>query len=438
METIKKTADNGFDSVQMIVLLIVSPLFIFPKPHYWWIFLIIPILWISRKLLLNRFIEPTPIDLPIFIFLIALFVTTIRVADFSYSLPKIAGVLFAISFFYGIIALLKTEKWIQWSVSFFMAGGFLFSLIGLLGMPTFKEKHLHFLMNIKDKIPQLNFNLPGAELGFAPTVVGGILLLAIPLFLVMTFITNGWKRVLLILGLLTTGGVLLLTQSRGAWIGLFASAFILLIPFLFQLFKKKKIAAILVSIIMIITVIGAIGFYTKSDSNQLKPGIKQAEGTMLFRVQLWDLAIPIIREHPLWGIGLNNFRTQVPEVRFFLSHAHNQFIHIAAEMGIPASIAFMAILIGSGFMCVQVWRRSQNSWIRMASLGLGWGQLAHLFFCLTDAIPPGSKIGIMPWISLGLITAIYKNQGALFEKTAPPYPPEKAFDRVKTGNERDS
>jgi len=34
--------------------------------------------------------------------------------------------------------------------------------------------------------------------------------------------------------------------------------------------------------------------------------------------------------------------------------------------------------------------------------------LAHLLFNLTDAIPPGAKVGILFWISLALITVMYK------------------------------
>ncbi|MGE5340246.1 MAG: O-antigen ligase family protein [Candidatus Omnitrophota bacterium] len=406
---IYKKAGEWFDAVQFLVLLIISPLFIFPKTRFWWIFLIVPVLWTVRKILCGRFMERTPVDVPIFIFLVALLVTTLRVTDWDHSLPKIAGVFFAVAFFYGMAALLQTEKRIRALTFLFLSGGFLFGIVGLLGMPTFKEKHLHLLMRIKDRIPRIDFNLPGAELGFAPTVIGGILLLVIPLFLVMIYMTEGWKRMVPTLGLLITFGVLILTQSRGAWAGLVFSTLIIAFLIAFQwIQKKKKVVAITVAILLTALFITAVGIYTQSNAPQLRPGIKQAEGTLLFRLQLWDLTIPLIRDNPLWGIGLNNFRIQVPEVRFFLSHAHNQFLHIAAEMGIPASAAFLAILIATGFMCVHVWKHASDRWMKMTVLGLGWGQLAHFFFCLTDAIPPGAKAGLLFWISLGLITVIFK------------------------------
>jgi len=412
----EKPKIQPFDWVQIAVLVVFSPLFIFPRPQLWWVILIIPLLWIIRKIVEKHFVEPTMVNVPIFIFLAAVLISTSRVPDFADSLPKFAGVLFAIAFFFAIAALLKTGSLVKWAVSLFLLGGFLFSLIGLLGMPTFKVKHLDFLMKIKDKIPRIDFGLPGAELGFAPTVVGGILLLVIPLFFVMTVIayqqrkeslTNKFYLILLLAGLLVTGGVLLLTQARGAWAGLFISIVIIGLLLMMKLIKKRKIVAAAVITLIVVGIIIGIGIYSIAQADQLKPGIKQAEGTLLFRVQLWNLTIPMIKDNPCWGIGLNHFRLN-PEVRYFLSHAHNQLLHTAVELGIPALVAFLAILLSIGWMCVQVWNKPANPWMRYAVLGLGWGQLAHFFFCLTDAIPPGAKVGILFWISLALITALYQ------------------------------
>ena len=411
-----KESTQWFDWIQLAVLVVISPLFIFPKPHFWWIFLIIPLLLIVRKIVKKQFIEQTPVDLPLIIFLIALFVTTLRVTDFSHSLPKIAGVFFAIALFYAISALVKTEKLLKWAVTLFLVGGVLFSLVGLLGMPTFRVKHLDFLMKIKDKIPRIDFNLPGAELGFSTNAVGGTLLLVIPLFFVLAAAAwrpkkeisiNRFAAILLVSGLVVTGSVLLLTQSRGAWAGLFISTVIIAFLLLLSIVKKKKIyLTVVIAFILIVILIG-VGIYSAVHSDRLTPGIRQAEGTLLFRIQLWDLTLPIIKDNPIWGVGLNNFR-MVPEVRYFLSSTHNQFLHVAVEMGIPALAAFLAIILIMEYMCVQVWKKSQVKWMRLAVLGLGWGQLAHIFFNFTDAIPPGSKVGIIFWLSLALIQVIYK------------------------------
>jgi O-antigen ligase len=418
MGTEKKQINNWFDWVQLAVLVVLAPLFVFPKPQFWWVFLIIPLLLIGRILFKKQFWQKTPLDLPLLIIFAAIAVSYFKSTDISHSLPKIAGLLFGILLFYAAVALLKSEKLLKWGVAIFLAGGFIFSIIGLLGMPTFKVKHLDFLMKIKDMIPRIDFNLPGAEAGFSTNAIGGSLLLLIPLFFVLLLLT--WNRktrqeapygpfssFLLTGGLLITGSVLLLTQSRGAWGGAFIATIIIGLIFLFQKITSKKIIIITIIALLLVIIVAAVGINSLSHAQQLKPGMKQVQGTLQFRIHVWNITIPVIRENPLWGVGLNNFRT-VPEVRFFWSSTHNQLLHVATELGIPALIAYLSLLIIAGFMCIEIFKKSPILWLRCAALGLGWGQLAFLFFGLTDAIPPGAKVGIFFWLSLTLITAIFR------------------------------
>ena len=58
-------------------------------------------------------------------------------------------------------------------------------------------------------------------------------------------------------------------------------------------------------------------------------------------------------------------------------------------------------------MCVEVWRKGKDEFMRMSVLGLGAGQFAHVIFGLGDSIPLGAKVGFVFWVSLALITAIY-------------------------------
>lgn len=46
--------------------------------------------------------------------------------------------------------------------------------------------------------------------------------------------------------------------------------------------------------------------------------------------------------------------------------------------------------------------------MRDAARGLGAGQLAFLIFAMGDAIPLGGKNGVFFWVSLALITGLYR------------------------------
>ena len=367
----------------------------------------VPAIWILRWIIKRNFIERTALDWPILLLSFQVFVSCLIVPDLAFSLPKIAGVLFGIAFFYSLTALLKTKKLLRAGIFLFLGGGLALSVIGTLGMIRLSTKYLDKLFKIATLIPKVNFNLPGAEKGFHHNALGGTLILIIPLFLILIFSCFRRKKqdyliyknrlfyIFLFSGLSIISGVLILTQSRSSWIGLLLSCLILLsaVP------RGKKWGIILISLFV-------AGYLLLLGFDKIPLGAKEVKGSITLRMELWSAAIETINEYPASGIGMNQIR-QLPSVGYERSHVHNHLLHTAAEIGIPGLAAYMAILIGAGFMCFKIWRESNTGWMKMTALGLGYGQLAHFIFGSLDSIPLGAKVGIYFWFSLGLISAIY-------------------------------
>ncbi|MBU4495626.1 MAG: hypothetical protein KJ874_10025, partial [Acidobacteria bacterium] len=88
-------------------------------------------------------------------------------------------------------------------------------------------------------------------------------------------------------------------------------------------------------------------------------------------------------------------------------HLHNQILHTAAELGIPAAAAYLGLLIMILLLTIRTWKSSATGWLRTASLGLAAGQLAFFVFGFLDVISLGAKAGLFFWYSLGLIVCIY-------------------------------
>jgi len=319
--------------------------------------------------------------------------------------PRPVPSLFAV--FYAVVALLKTEKLIKAGIILFLGSGLIFSIICILGMIRSNVKYLDELFKISVLIPKVNFKLPGAEIGFHPNAVGAILILIIPLYFILFFSYSRRKRrnslgkrknnlifITGLIGLITITIVLILTQSRGSWIGLILSSFLLLIPG-----KRKKWGVILI-VISIAAYLLLLGF------DKIPLGAKEARGKITSRMELWNLAVDTIGEHPVFGVGMNRVR-QLPEVGYKTAHVHNHLLHTGAELGIPGLLGYLAILAGAGFMCYEVWRKAKVGWMRTAVLGLACGQLAHLIFGMADSIPLGAKPGFIFWYSLALIAAMY-------------------------------
>jgi O-antigen ligase len=135
-----------------------------------------------------------------------------------------------------------------------------------------------------------------------------------------------------------------------------------------------------------------------------------------WRFEVWSRAIYGIEDFPLTGMGMNTFRSIVhvlyplfivaPEVD--VAHAHNEFLQAALDLGLPGLIAFLALYIVAFWMLRAIWRAAPSPLpTRTLALGLGGGLFAHMIYGLTDAVALGAKPGILFWMLLGLITALF-------------------------------
>ena len=396
----------NIDWIQLFLIGLTAPFFLFPSIKFVWIFLIIPGVWICRWIVKNNFFERTSLDWALFILLIQVFATCIIVPDISFSLPKIAGVFFGLAFFYSIASLVTSEKLIRWGILSYLGSGLLLLIICIFGIKWDREIYfIKIMRKIEKIIPRINLNLPGAEKGFNSNAVGGTLILILPLCLVLFLVYFKRKKenylifhslfpLIFFSIILFVGSTLLFfTLSIGSWIGLAISLWILLFSW-----KWKKWSLVIILFLAIL-----MSLLTPAKMTKLISIVKK---DIVIRESSWIVGIDTISQHPLFGIGMNRFR-EIPNIGYKRAHAHNHLLHTGAELGIPGLMAYLAVLFAAGYMCYEIWKKSKIGWMRMAALGLGSGQLAHLIFGMADSIPLGAKVGIFFWFSLGLITAMY-------------------------------
>jgi O-antigen ligase len=405
---VAQTYNNQWiDWVFVLILFGLSPVFLFPTSATSALLFIFPLLWLYKWKKASRFIEPTVLDFAVFLLLFQVFLACVTTPDLLPSLPKISGILFGIFLFYALAAVLKREIWIKIGVVIFLFSGIAVSLAGVLDMKR-TDKYLDPIDAAAALIPKLDYALPGTELGINPNLVGGSLVLVVPLFVILIYpflrkqspgyglFRSRWYLLYLSVGLIVTLSVLVLTQSRGSWIGMVVCAD------LYLLFKGKtgRRIGILVFVGFILAYLILLG------PTEMGKGLSATSRSALNRIDLWTIAVHQIEKNPMTGMGLNYYR-RLPEVGYDMAHAHNFLLHTAAELGLPAVLAFLAILIGAGYMCVMVWIKAKDGWKKMTALGLGAGLLAHFIWGMGDALALGAKTGAMFWMSLALITALY-------------------------------
>jgi putative inorganic carbon (HCO3(-)) transporter len=400
--------------LEVALLAVMTPLFVFPKPEWTWLFLVFPLLWTVRWALEKNGVgdskSRTVVDVAILILCIQILVSTLMSGDVPASLPKIAGILYGIFVFYALVRLLRTDILIKAGVGVFIVGGIALASMGLVGMSKSREpffaKAVNFLL---EKIPQKNWGLKGAELGLNPNALAGVMMLFVPLCAVLAvwglkkgagrhLVSQRIDLVLFSVLTLYYGLILFLTQSIGSWLAL-----VVCLWFVLPSWKAKAAGFVPIVVFVIIIMVLIPGKYGKAAAKQGQPLLnKKVEA----RFKFWNEGLEAVGERPFTGIGVNQLRMR-PGFKYEYSHAHNQMLHTAAELGIPGLAAYLAILMGSGYMCLEIWRKAPAGWMRAAAQGLGAGQLAHFVFGLGDTIPLGAKPGIFFWVSLALISSIY-------------------------------
>ena len=107
------------------------------------------------------------------------------------------------------------------------------------------------------------------------------------------------------------------------------------------------------------------------------------------RISMWRDALPLIKHHPLLGTGLGTFPIaytggQTAFLSQFVNHAHNDYLEIAADLGIPAALIFFVSIL---FILVRVIRSflsGERDFERAVALGCAGSIVAILLHSFAD------------------------------------------------------
>ena len=156
-------------------------------------------------------------------------------------------------------------------------------------------------------------------------------------------------RLLLIEALMVMLVAFVFTQSRGGWISLFIALAIMSGMLLNQ--KKIRVKTMLIFIVLILISMSFI--YMKSDfvSSRIETfaEIPKGEASLETRVMIWQGTLHMIRNNFLTGTGIGTFVWGFPNYKpaglnMRIYYAHNDYLHIAAEMGVFALITMVWLL----------------------------------------------------------------------------------------------
>jgi len=181
-----------------------------------------------------------------------------------------------------------------------------------------------------------------------------------------------WEKAYCIVCLLLTILAVTFCASRGGFLGLAVAA-------VFLVWHTKRRARNLVLVSALVLPL-SFALPTSPLHRLLDPTTDF--GSTQFHLEAWKAGLRMIEAHPIAGIGLGNFKLLMPSYMApgtnidVDSVAHNMFIEVAAELGLPALVIFLAIFWFTYRMLGKLYRATSiSSLIRDTAAALQAGLL---------------------------------------------------------------
>jgi len=370
-----------------------------------WFILALGLGWLVRWAAYGRFSRPTPIDLPLLFILLWLPINYWISADKALSWIAIGYLVFGVTLYASLInwpPIIHHPEWIAWALM-------LFGLGLLVAAPLLSQLTSARFFTILGLAPLLNRLAAITPGDVNLNRMGGTLVVLFPLFLALglrwDWTKRRWMPPLSLLLSGATAAVLLLTQSRGAYMGAVAAAMLLLV------LRWRKLAVLLPLLLIIVAFafsqIGVDNLFDQIGSSNVTHGI---EG----RMELWSRGISALTDFAFTGIGIGTFDVIIPLLYPTsliapgtpMGHAHNLFIQVGVDLGFPGLIAFLALYINVFVMLAVVLRQRQLALSWTLAAGTAGGLTAMFVHGLLDVPLWGTKPSFLPWLLIALAIAL--------------------------------
>lgn len=239
-----------------------------------------------------------------------------------------------------------------------------------------------------------------------PNQLGGFLALTIPPVAALAVSERApWLRAAAYLLISAAFLGLVLTYSRGAWVGTGAG--------LLALFLVLRRGSWLLP--------GAIlvgAFATSGAVLERLGSISTAGSDPAFtsRFDIMRASLMLVTEHPFLGVGLGNFQAaygglmvpNLPLLSYSLEvppQAHNLFVNLAVEVGLVGAVAFVAILAVAFSKVLRIYRAGEPR-TRVLVLGIAAGLGATLVHNIVDVTIYQGFMVILFFAYLGMLDAM--------------------------------
>ena len=253
-----------------------------------------------------------------------------------------------------------------------------------------------------------------------PNLLAGYLIPAIVLSLAAVFTWQRWlPKALAAIMFIVNSDCLILTYSRGGWIGFVVCLFVFLVLLVYwysvQLpprWRPWAMPAMLGGFAGVFVL--AILFVEPVRDRFLSIFVGRKDSSNNFRTNVWSSVIEMIRDRPILGIGpgntaFNKIYPQYMKARFSALSAYSIFLEVLVETGFIGFCCFLWLLIVTFNQGIQQLRRLRATanpdgfWL-IAAIAAMFGILSH---GLVDTVWYRPEVNTLWWLMVAIIASYY-------------------------------
>jgi len=198
-------------------------------------------------------------------------------------------------------------------------------------------------------------------------------------------------------GLVLMLAAMLMTWSRGAWLG-FIAAFVVM-----NVVRSRRAAtvfALALILLSFVIVMGGLQLLPEAITQRFLDFLPFLSGVDISRVEVtpanfavierlahWQAGWDMFSEHPWLGVGIGNYEPVYPAYALPrwdepLGHAHNYYLNIAAEAGLVGLSAYLILWAAVFWQAWRAVRRTSGYWqgVAVGILGILTHLAVHNFF----------------------------------------------------------
>lgn len=307
--------------------------------------------WAGRSLARRRLvISNTPLLVPLLAMLLWVGLSVLRAPELSLAIKETLKWLELVLVYLFIVAEMASARQVLTLGAMMLTGSAIEALLGLG----------QFVLDIGPEFYAIGRFMRAYGTFDQPNPYAGYLGILIPLAIGLVVARAAvpiWRWILA--ACLLAIGAVLASLSRGAWVGIAAANGVMMV------FWSTRSRLILAASVVALAPVGALAFlnvlpaevasrvatvldyFRFIDARQ--ETVTPENYAVLERVAHWQAGLDMVAAQPLLGVGAGNYaavyeKFMVPGWLEPLGHAHNIYINLAAETGVPGLLLYLTIL----------------------------------------------------------------------------------------------